>query len=83
MPSDVGLVTLSEFLYFWGCIFIVMTTLIGIFKHEKNENIERSEDEYENIKRAYHMLWKTINLSNIKTMSLILLTAKVCHIHKF
>ena len=31
-----------------------------------------------NIKDAYHMLWRTVKLPNIKLMIVILLTVKVC-----
>lgn len=66
----------SGFLYFWGCVFIVMTTLIGIFKHENPGNGPKNENM--NVKKAYEMLWKTVKLPNIQLMMVILLTAKVC-----
>ena len=31
-----GVLTLPDFLNFWGCTFMVMTTLIAVFKHEDN-----------------------------------------------
>jgi hypothetical protein len=56
-------------------VFIIVTTLIGIFKHENPENTPRGENM--NIKQAYELLWRTMKLPNIKQMILILLTAKV------
>ncbi|XP_014214445.1 acetyl-coenzyme A transporter 1 [Copidosoma floridanum] len=74
-PLSTGLVTLPGFLYFWGWIFIIVTTFIGIFKHENPENSPKSENI--NVAKAYQMLWTTIKLPNIKLMMIILLTAKI------
>ncbi len=37
-----NVLTLSDFLYFWGCVFMVATTLVAIFKHEdqRKEKVE-------------------------------------------
>ncbi|XP_014223966.1 acetyl-coenzyme A transporter 1 [Trichogramma pretiosum] len=75
VPSDEGLITLPGFLYFWGCIFIVATTFIGIFKREDAEACPK--DESLNIKESYQMLWSTMKLPNIKLIILILLTSKI------
>ncbi|XP_031783669.1 acetyl-coenzyme A transporter 1 [Nasonia vitripennis] len=75
VPLEQGMVTLPGFLYFWGCVFVVVTTLIGIFKHENPDNSPKSENM--NISTAYHLLWRTVKLPNIKLMVLILLTAKI------
>ena len=32
---DHGLVTLPRFMYFWGIVFLIATTLVGLFKKEK------------------------------------------------
>lgn len=63
------------FLYFWGCTFIVVTTLVGIFKHESTDISPKEESM--NIMNAYHVLWKTVQLPNMKIMAFLLLTAKV------
>ncbi|XP_008550015.1 acetyl-coenzyme A transporter 1 [Microplitis demolitor] len=76
-PSDVGILTLPGFLYFWGWIFIGATTLVAIMKHEVDEKHTKSEDFFTNIKDAYHLLWCTMKLPSIKTTALILLTAKI------
>merc|ERR1719341_463490 len=39
-----GLVTLGQFLLFWGVVFLVTTTLIAIFKQEKNTGENKGED---------------------------------------
>lgn len=76
-PRDVGLVTLSGFLKFWGIVFLGTTILIAIFKREKSiadEELEENPDY--GIKKAYPMLWKIIKLKPVIKFSLILLTAK-------
>ena len=42
-----NILTLSDFLYFWGIVFMVATTLVAIFKHEdqRKEKDEESSDE--------------------------------------
>ncbi|KAJ8675824.1 hypothetical protein QAD02_011610 [Eretmocerus hayati] len=74
-PSDQGMVTLPGFLYFWGWTFVIVTTLVGVLKHENPENHPKGEDM--SIRNAYHILWRTIKLPNMKTMIVILLTAKI------
>ncbi|XP_058789178.1 acetyl-coenzyme A transporter 1 [Phymastichus coffea] len=75
VPSHKGMITLAGFLYFWGIVFLITTTLVGIFKHEKEERIPKGEEI--NIRKAYKILWTTMKLPNIKLIMLILLTLKI------
>lgn len=75
-PSEEGLVTLPGFLYFWGCVFIITTTLIAIFKHEESVEPRKGEPDMD-ITHAYKLLWHITRLPTIKTLAIILLTAKV------
>ena len=36
-PEETGMVELSTFLYYWGVIFVVVTTAVWLFKSEKRE----------------------------------------------
>lgn len=76
-PRDVGLVTLSGFLKFWGIIFLGTTILIAIFKKESSDAEEElaNNPEY-GIKKAYPLLWKIVKLKPVMKFSLVLLTAK-------
>ncbi|KAA3676441.1 MFS transporter, PAT family, solute carrier family 33 (acetyl-CoA transporter), member 1 [Paragonimus westermani] len=38
---DRGLVTFSGFLYFWGVVFMVATTLVAVLKHEENSTVTK------------------------------------------
>lgn len=76
-PRDVGLVTLSGFLRFWGIVFLGTTILLAIFKREKSVDegdLEHTPDY--GIKKAYPMLWQIMKLKPVIKFSLILLTAK-------
>jgi len=83
------LITLSGFLFFWGCVFIVATTLVAIFKSEKdtskssdNPNSEEEEEEQEEeedlgIVDTYKMLYKIVTLPLMPAFVVFLLTSKV------
>lgn len=73
-----GLVTLPGFLFFWGCVFLVSTTVIGLLKSD----IEPHDGEHEvvperDLKTAYNSLLNIMKLPSIQTLAIILLTCKV------
>lgn len=77
-PKPVALVTLSGFLYFWGLVFIVTTTLVALLKKE----VEPHDSEHEivverDIQTAYNSLKQIIQLKSVKLLVLILITCKV------
>lgn len=79
-PEEFGLVTLSSFLLFWGWVFIVTTTLVAIFKHEANETInirEGSAKGTSDIVNAYKQLYTIVKLPAVRTLALVLFTAKL------
>ena len=64
-----GIMDLSQFLLFWGIVFLVITTSIALFKKEKTlaeiaqSEQEGAEEEQElelGLVQAYKMLWKII-----------------------
>lgn len=83
-------ITFSQFLLFWGIVFLITTTLIAIFKKEKNtgrgsvdvensrkvENVENVEKEPElGLIDTYKILWKIIRHPLMPVVVLILFTA--------
>ncbi|XP_050297241.1 acetyl-coenzyme A transporter 1 [Anthonomus grandis grandis] len=77
-PSDIGLVTLPSFFYFWGIVFIVSTTLVGIVKREEeSRDMEHDVPHDRDIKTAYVSLWNILKLPSVKSLILVLLTCKV------
>lgn len=71
-----GIVTIDKFMYFFGIVFIVSTTLLLLFKREVNQH--NSEEEEFTVKETYKQMWKIIWLAPIKKLALILLTVKLC-----
>ena len=73
-PRDHGIVELSDFLFFWGLVFLVVTTLVCFFKHEKRQ-------PYAEIKRdilsAYQQLVVILKLKPVQSYALVILTAKI------
>lgn len=58
-------------------MFILITTLVGIFKREKDNT--RLEDGHVkiNVLRNYKLLWDVFKLPSIRVLALALLTMKV------
>lgn len=73
-----GLVTLSGFLYFWGLVFLITTTIVALLKREVEFN-DKSHDVVHDrdIKTAYTSLKRILELKSIQTLVIILLTCKV------
>ncbi|CAB3993113.1 Acetyl-coenzyme A transporter 1 [Paramuricea clavata] len=70
-PQQTGIIKISDFLLFWGLLFIVTTTLVWIFKHEKDDVVKHG------VTAAYKTAWKIICLPNVQQFMVILLTIKI------
>ncbi|XP_073970578.1 acetyl-coenzyme A transporter 1 isoform X2 [Rhodnius prolixus] len=75
-PQPDGMVTLSGFLYFWGLVYIAITTLVAIFKHEAEE-ISADLPALEAAKHSYKQLMTILKLPSIRLIAFILLTSKI------
>lgn len=79
VPKDTGIVTLSDFLFFWGMVFLVSTTLVAIIKKE-NEHVKgkrRVQEETQGVMETYRLLFSIIKMPTPFTFCVLLLTAKV------
>ena len=76
IPSKHGIVTLSTFLWFWGIVFLITTTLVWIFKHEKSDH-DVDETEHHGIIGTYLLLIKILKLPAILNLAIVLLTSRV------
>ncbi|XP_029372826.1 acetyl-coenzyme A transporter 1 [Echeneis naucrates] len=78
-PKDTGIVTLSDFLFFWGMVFMVSTTLVAIFKRENEHGKGRSkvQEETHCVVETYKLLFSIIKMPTVFTFCLLLLTAKI------
>ncbi|XP_028418748.1 acetyl-coenzyme A transporter 1-like [Dendronephthya gigantea] len=75
-PQETGIIKISEFLLCWGLIFVVTTTLVWIFKHEKD--LRNNEDVVKrDVSAAYKTAWKIVCLPNVQQLMIILFTIKM------
>ncbi|KAK6058963.1 hypothetical protein COOONC_03438 [Cooperia oncophora] len=79
-----GIIDLAGFVFFWGWVFIISTTLVLIFKKEVDNSVNSSgngnddEEELElGIVETYSVLWKILKLKPMMIMLFILLTGKI------
>uniref|UniRef100_UPI00358EEB68 acetyl-coenzyme A transporter 1 isoform X2 n=1 Tax=Myxine glutinosa TaxID=7769 RepID=UPI00358EEB68 len=63
-PSDVGIVTLSDFLHFWGVVFMVTTTLVAIFKSEAR-TFEKGQVAVHGVLATYQQLLCVLKLRSV------------------
>jgi hypothetical protein len=75
------LINLSDFMLFWGYIFIIITTLILIFKKEEiiknNINDDLSSTNGETLFETCQQVLSILQLPAIKSFAFILLTYKI------
>ena len=76
-PEDVGSVTLPGFLYFWGIVFLISTTMFMIFKREKDVPAHEKDESEMGIIQTYAMLIRILKLPSVQLFVLILLTCKM------
>lgn len=78
-PKDTGIVTLSDFLFFWGVVFLVSTTLVAIFKRENTHarGRRRAPEETQGVMETYKQLLSIIQMPTVFTFCCLLLTAKI------
>jgi len=76
-----GVITLAQFLLFWGIVFLVTTTLIAVFKKEKSMAVIAPVADDDPVAEAglgmietYKILWKIIRHPLIPVTALFLLT---------
>uniref|UniRef100_A0A8C1TQL1 Acetyl-coenzyme A transporter 1 n=1 Tax=Cyprinus carpio TaxID=7962 RepID=A0A8C1TQL1_CYPCA len=79
-PQERGIVTLSDFLFFWGIVFMVSTTLVAILKKENNKQHhtkKKPKEETQSVMETYKHLFSIIKMPTVFTFCVLLLTAKI------
>ncbi|KAF4525583.1 hypothetical protein B566_EDAN010442 [Ephemera danica] len=76
VPSPEGFITLSGFLWFWGLVFLVTTTLVALLKAEGPASKGGEEPDLD-LWQSYVMLWDIIKLPSILKTMAVLLTCKI------
>ncbi|XP_077016955.1 acetyl-coenzyme A transporter 1 isoform X2 [Tamandua tetradactyla] len=75
-PQPRGIVTLSDFLLFWGTVFLITTTLVALLKKE-NKEVSLVKEETQGIADTYKLLFAIIRMPAVLTFCLLILTAKI------
>jgi len=68
-----GIITIAQFLMFWGVVFLIATAAIGVFKKEVGESVEPEEVSLGLID-TYKALWKMIRHPMLFKMIVFLTT---------
>ncbi|XP_049581436.1 acetyl-coenzyme A transporter 1 [Syngnathus scovelli] len=78
-PKEIGIVTLADFLFFWGVVFLLSTTLVAILKSENEPSKDRGKDpeETQGVFQTYKLLFTIVKMPAVFTFCLLLLTAKI------
>ncbi|XP_055030358.1 acetyl-coenzyme A transporter 1 [Misgurnus anguillicaudatus] len=79
-PREQGIVTLSDFLFFWGIVFLVSTTLVAILKKEngrRQHGKKKTKEEAHGVMDTYKHLFSIIKMPTVFTFCALLLTAKI------
>ncbi|XP_026087080.1 acetyl-coenzyme A transporter 1-like [Carassius auratus] len=79
-PQERGIVTLSDFLFLWGIVFMVSTTLVAILKKETTSHHhtkKKPKEEMQSVMETYKLLLRIIKMPTVFTFCSLLLTAKV------
>lgn len=71
-PIDAGVVTLSQYLKFWGWAYLVMTILVGVFVKE-----ERHRTDEGGIKAVYQSMYSMLKLPAIQSLIMVHVVAKI------
>ncbi|NXC17900.1 ACATN protein, partial [Corythaeola cristata] len=64
-----------DFLFFWGGVFLITTTLVALFK--KENELTPTKEETKGITDTYRLLFSIIKMPAVLTFCLLILTGKV------
>ena len=64
---------------FFGVLFLITTTLVLIFKKEKQCNPSESLEDSLTLVQTYKLVWKILKLKSVKELCLLLITFKVVY----
>ncbi|XP_051580775.1 acetyl-coenzyme A transporter 1-like [Myxocyprinus asiaticus] len=79
-PQEQGIVTLSDFLFFWGIVFMVSTTLVAVLKKEnsrQHRTKKKPREEAQGVMETYKRLFSIIKMPTVFTFCILLITAKI------
>ncbi|XP_016862952.1 acetyl-coenzyme A transporter 1 isoform X4 [Homo sapiens] len=65
----------QDFLFFWGTVFLITTTLVALLKKENEVSVVKEETQ--GITDTYKLLFAIIKMPAVLTFCLLILTAKI------
>ncbi|KAF9191803.1 hypothetical protein BGZ51_006687 [Haplosporangium sp. Z 767] len=74
IPQDYGLMPLGGYLRFWAMMYLAVTLWLIVMKKEERS---RSDEDDIGIKAVYKIILRIIRLPHMKSLMLVLLTAKI------
>ncbi|CAD7698104.1 unnamed protein product [Ostreobium quekettii] len=80
-PSEVGLVTLSSYMKFWGVVYGIVTLCVALLKQEgtisKSQDSDLPNGSMGELSRAYKQLWAVVRLPAVRQLTVFLLICRV------
>lgn len=90
-PKDYGLITLNQYLVFWGIVYILVTLFLIFFVKEEPSHLQKQKNDeliievqnskflnnFNKLSNVYSSMFKVLKLSNIQWYILILLISKI------
>jgi len=73
VDQDVGLISLSSYMKWWGVIYAAVTLYIALFKSE----IESCDGSRQNLKESYAQLWNVMRLPAVMRLTCVLLLCRI------
>lgn len=70
--QDYGVMTLSRFMFFWGVVFLIVTTLVGIFKKE-----DKDDPDIPGVVDTYKQVFQLLKVKNVQRYILFALTSRI------
>lgn len=71
-PKEMGLITLSGYMKFWGVIYALLTLYIAIWKQEKQKG-----EPKQSIKKSYSELWNVFRLPAVRRLATVFLFCRI------
>jgi PAT family acetyl-CoA transporter-like MFS transporter 1 len=71
VEKSVGLFTINQFLRFWAIVFVIISSIIGLFIKEKQE------DNHLNLKQTYFSIFKLFKKKCIRQLALLFLISPI------
>ncbi|CAN6653684.1 hypothetical protein TRVA0_026S01948 [Trichomonascus vanleenenianus] len=72
-PSEIPLLSLSQYLTFWGLMYLIVTIFVGLFKHEERT---KHDEGTSGIMHVYRSMYRVLKLHNIQMLIAVHLVSK-------